>query len=411
MKISIMSDFHLGHHYGKELGEDSFGAAKEAIEKSLDSDLVLVLGDIFDTRNPRIDVWSRALDLFSEFSLNKSDIKLVDTIDKELKPLNKKFGIPVVSLHGNHERRGKGQTNIIKGLEKTGLLMYLHLNGLIFQKGKQKVAVQGMSSVPERYAKTIMDKWNPKPVKGCYNILMLHQSVDPFVYSPLDPPTLDTKNLPEGFDLILDGHIHTRNSAKIGNTKFLVVGSTHVTQLKEEEAKQPKGIQQLKLPENKLEFIKLENVRKFYFQEVRLSEKKVLRDQVSEEAKKIIDNKLDKKPILKIKVVGKKSDFIEKDLKQIEKSFSDKLIIKFSKKLEDNEDGQKSDIIKKVKDQKLSLEEIGMEMLKENLSKLDFKNSFDYELIFKLLLDSQLANSYNILLKKQSSLKSFGGKR
>ena len=382
---------------------------KEAMEKSFDCDAILILGDIFDTRLPGIGVWSRAIDLLSEASLKKSDAKIADTIGKDLSPITKKnlTGIPIISLHGNHERRGKDQTNIIRALEKAGILVHLHLNGIVLQKGKQKVAIQGMSSVPERYAKAIMDKWNPKPVDGCYNIILVHQSVDPFIYSPLDPPTLTISNLPKGFDLIVNGHIHTRNSAKIDGTNFIITGSTLVTQLKEEEAKNPKGFYKLSLPEKKLEFVELESSRKFFFLEIPIPEKKSLRDQVDIEVKKILSEKFPKKPIIKIRLTGKKSELIEKDLRSIEKHFEGKAIIRFSKKFE--EEAEREESMEKIREEKLSLDEIGMELLKHNLAGLDFKNSFDQAVMFKLLSDNQTEAAYNIMLKRQASLKSFGG--
>ena len=119
------------------------------------------------------------------------------------------------------------------------------------------------------------------------------------------------------------------------------------------------------------------------------------------------EKKFGKQPIFKFRLTGKKSDLIEKELREIEKSYDD-IIVKFTKTLE-IEDDKKSNIMGKIKDQKLSLEEIGIETLKENLTNLDFKNTFDYGIVFNLLSENRVDSAQNIILKKQTSLKSFGG--
>ncbi len=48
MKIAVLSDVHLGYGKGTNRGEDSFRAFSEVIKKSMDADLILMAGDLFD---------------------------------------------------------------------------------------------------------------------------------------------------------------------------------------------------------------------------------------------------------------------------------------------------------------------------------------------------------------------------
>ena len=279
--------------------------------------------------------------------------------------------------------------------------------GKEIEKDGEKVAVQGMSGVPERYAKNILDKWDPKPVEDCYNILMMHQSIDPYVYSPLDPPTLNMDNFPEGFDLIIDGHIHNHVKTKTNNIDFIIPGSTIITQLKEEEIKVPRRFYKLQLPEKKIEFVELEKIRKVFYKEIVLEDESV-KSKIESELEKILKSKLDKIPLIKFKIVGKKNKLIDNDLKDLEKKYEKNCILKFQKKLEYEEIEKKLDFLKKMREEKLSIEEMGLKILRENLSNLKFREEFDPENLFKLLSDNQTERAFDIMIKRQHTLKQFG---
>ncbi|MCD6226193.1 MAG: DNA repair exonuclease [Candidatus Aenigmarchaeota archaeon] len=408
MKISIISDLHFGYAWNSRLEEDSFQNANEAIEKSLDSDLILIIGDIFDSRNPNTEILARAFKILSKPLLEKNKgIRLLNLIDKTLEKISERTlkGIPVITIAGTHERRGDYQLNSLEALEQTGFIINLHKNGIVFEKDDQKVAIQGLSGVPERNAYSILEQWNPKPVKGCYNILMIHQSIEPFVYSPLEPPTLNLSNLPKGFDLIIDGHIHTSHYEKLGNTTFIIPGSTVITQLKKEEAENPKGFYKLQLPENKLDFIKLENARKFIYKEIHLDDKKTINESIQNKLDEILNQKFEKKPLIKLKIFGKYSDVIDREIKELQKKYEDKLILKITTELESPEIKQKLKLLENMREKRLSLEEMGMQLLNKNLEELKFRKMFDPENIFKLLADGATERALDIITKKQATLK------
>ena len=274
MKIAVFSDMHFGYAYNNETENDSFENAAEAFDISKDADLIIIPGDLFDSRVPKTSVWANAIRVLVKPLLrNSTGVELVDT-DKNLKEISKRTinHQPVVALHGTHERRGKGEINAIEALEDAGILIHLHLNYIVFEKDGKKVAIHGMSGVPERYAYDVLNKWNPQPVPNCINILMIHQSIDPYVYSPLEPPSLNLSNLPKGFDIIINGHIHGHTQQKIGNTLLLFAGSTLITQMEKNEAEALKGVHEIIIENGmRTEFVSLQNNRKFYYEEVEAS--------------------------------------------------------------------------------------------------------------------------------------------
>lgn len=404
MKISIMSDLHFGYAKTFEMEEDSFENAKEAIEKSLDCDIILIAGDIFDSRTPSIETWSKALEVLTSPLLTEDkEVKLVKVLNKNIKEISDKTlnRTPIIALHGTHERRGKDQINSIQALEQAGFLIHLHCNGIILEKDMNKVAIQGMSGVPERYAKDILEKWDPKPIEGCYNILMLHQSIEPYIYSPLDPPTLSLNNLPEGFDLIINGHIHNHQKTKIGKTEFIIPGSTIVTQLKEEDIKTPRVFYKLEIPKSKITLTELENARKLFYIELPAD---CTKQRIEEEIEKVIKGNNKKKPLIKIKLTGK-GKIIDKELRNLEKKYRNECILKFQKKLESEEVEKKLEMLEKMREEKLSIEEMGLKLLKENLTRLNFSNEFDSESLFRILSAGEVETAFNILTKKQQTLK------
>jgi len=408
MRISILSDFHFGYGWNTRLEEDSYQNAQEAISKCLDSDLILIAGDIFDSITPRTETLAKALKVLSKPLLTENKgVKLVKTLNKDLPEISNRTlsGIPVLALHGTHERRTKEQTNTIEALEQTGFLIHLHCNSLVFERDGQKVAIQGMSGVPERYAKDILDKWDPKPEEDCYNILVMHQSIEPYVYSPLEPPSLNLSNLPKGFDLIIDGHVHEKDLNKINGTTLLLPGSTIVTQLKKEEAEVQKGFYQVEIDkETKINFIPLENNRKFFYDEIEIKPDVTIREQIEERINKTLDQEFKKIPIIKMKILGKETGIIDKELREIEKKYSDKAIVYFSKELESPEMTRKIELLRNLRERKLSIEEMGLQILKDNLKELKFSSVFDSDSVFRLLSEGDTERTFDILTGKQTTL-------
>lgn len=414
MKISVFSDLHFGYAYRLETENDSFENAGEAIEKSTDSDLILLAGDIFDVRVPTTDTWAKAMSVLSKIRLRQnSGVKLVSST-KQLEEISKKSleHQPLVVIHGNHERRSRSEFNTVQALENAGLLIHIDKDTMIFERDGKKVAIHGMSSVPERYAKQTLQEWNPRPIPGCVNILMMHQSIDPFVFSPLEPPSLKLNELPKGFDIVINGHIHSHTVENVNGTTFFIPGSTVITQMEKSEAETPKGIMQININDKvDVQFVPLESNRKFLYEEVNLVSKTTLRDQVEVKVNGLLFKKnFSKLPLIKLRITGKETEVIENELRELQKKYHDRAILVFSKDLESPEITSKIEFLRNLIEQKSSVEEIGLNTLRKNLEELKFESSFDYENIFELLSENDTDKASAILLGEQKTFSNFFGR-
>ncbi|MCX6815139.1 MAG: DNA repair exonuclease [Candidatus Aenigmarchaeota archaeon] len=382
MKLSIISDMHLGFGTGSERESDSFEAASQAIEFSSDCDAILVAGDIFDTRTPNTETLIHAMQLFMKTNFWEGGAKVSEGIAKDLSdfsPLNLS-GVPVIAIHGTHERRAKGLMNPVEGLEKAGFVIYLHCNGIILEKNKERVCVQAMSGVPDQYAESVLSQWNPKPVAGCYNIFMFHQSVAPFLYAD---KTIDVEKLPRGFDLYVAGHMHESQQSSHSDAPFIIPGSTIQTQLNKESV-QRRGFWILDTQARELEFRELEGQRKVYYRAF----ENPSQEQIETEIEKILEEAHEKKPIIRIRLAGK-----EIDVSEIQNKFQNQAILSFKKDFEEEALPAKT-----IEEHRLSVQELGRKILHENLQAAGLDPE-RFESIFELLLEKKVDAAQEILYK------------
>ena len=319
MDISIISDTHFGFKWGTERGEDTFENAKEAFERSFDADLIILPGDIFDKKIPKQEV----LDKASEVLSTSMDGERTVEASKDLGMHGD--GIPIVGIHGTHERRPRKYTNPIELMAKTGHLHHLDNENIIFEKNGEKVAVHGMSGVPERYAPKVMEKFNPEPVQDAFNILVVHQSVEGFVFTPEDKDFLKLEDFPEGFDLIVNGHIHWYNTERFPGKRPLVLpGSTVTTQMRKIEAEKGKGFLRLDTENEELDFVELEKPRDVQYIEIEVNGENW--SNVKEKAvKKLEEVASEDKPLVNLKITGETSGRVNP--RELKNMFRDKMFL------------------------------------------------------------------------------------
>ena len=406
MRIAILSDFHFGFGSGTERAEDPYDAFKEAIEKAMDCDLMVFAGDLFDNRSPDAETLAKAMELMIPPLLRQNDIRLAQGIGKDASGVSEiaLMGIPIVAIHGTHERRTKGLLNPVEALEKAGFLVYLHCNGVIFEKDGERVAIQGMSGVPDQYAEGVLSNWKPAPEHGCFNIFVLHQSVTGFLYAD---NTLDLDSLPKGFDLYVNGHIHEAKKSEYDGKPFLLTGSLIPTQIKE-ESEAPKGFYVVETsvrdmagrpPEAKsvydkdgvrIYWIPLERQRKVYARTFENPDAQA----VEKEMESILHKSHGKKPVIRIDLKGK---FSETLAKEIEMKFGGKALLSMKKVAEKGELPRKS-----LEEHKLSVEEMGRKILLDNLKKAGLNPKL-FENIFELLAEGKSEEAMDILTKAPES--------
>lgn len=408
VKISVLADCHLGSGYGSSLENDPFENLEEAIEKSEDCDLILIAGDLFDSRSPRTTVWAKAISILTRPLLKKSGVNVLSSTKKLSKIHERTLGAtPVVCLHGNHDRRMRDETNAVQGLDSAGILVHLHKENIVFEKDGVKVAVHGMSSVPERYAKGALSDWAPRPVENTFNILMIHQNVAPYVYSPLEPPSLSLGDMPRGFDMILDGHVHIRAKDKVDGSIFMILGSTVITQFDKRESELQKGFHKITFEQGKgpdIQFVPLENSRKFFYREVKVGSPDAMRRDVDKMLADIDAMRLEKKPVVKIKIFSSDTKVIDQDIAALQRKYSGKMVLSLVKQLESAEMTEKMEFMRNLREQKLSVDEIGLNLLKKNLEEGGFQSGIGYGQIFRLLTEGDPDKAVGILTGDQKTL-------
>ncbi len=382
MKIAVISDTHLGYAFGTDRQEDCFEALEEAFDKAIKEkpDLILMPGDIFDSRTPRQEVWAKALKLFQKPLLaEKSNAKLVE-VSNGRKPSEMALkGIPVIAIHGTHEKRSLGLVNPVELLDQAGFLIHLHKSYVLFEKQGEKVAVHGFSGVPEREVKKELEEWSPKPIQDAFNIFMFHQSLKEEIYD-VEDSFISIEDLPKGFDLYIDGHIHW--SKYYEDKRLLIAGSTIITQQKEREAKIKKGFFIIETNPFKLDFIELENQRPFYFKE--FSFEKADPVQVREKIREYLEviPKGEKKPLVKIKLVGRMQEGRTPSQIDLSDFRSRKdMIVSIDNELEAQELKKLVEELRELHKSKKSIDEIGEELLLKILSQTNYEGIKPSQLI------------------------------
>ncbi|MFH1221880.1 MAG: DNA repair exonuclease [Candidatus Micrarchaeota archaeon] len=359
MKIAVISDLHLGY---SRFEEDSYAQPERMIEEAMQkADALIVAGDLFDSRVPKIESIRHAVEIF------------------------KKSKIPVIAIHGNHERRTKGFDNPINILASAEVIDYLNCSERLLEKDGEKVAIFGVGSVPEEYAEEEIKKAidGYKAPDGAFKILVLHQNINELVNQ--NGMTLDFLNkLP--FDFIINGHIHKRYVKLDG--KLLIPGSTVITQLKKEEM-EPKGYYLLDTATGKCEFFEVAT-RKFFYEELKFTnatEKEVL-DAIDAKIGGI--RKDQPAAIISLKLTGSLREGLKAS--DIRLNIDDPLVFA-SNELNVADLKDKIEEIKRIRDSNMSVREFGrMELERRLKGKLKlFKPS---ELFEKLVEDQETATAY-----------------
>jgi DNA repair exonuclease SbcCD nuclease subunit len=214
-------------------------------------------------------------------------------------PLQKQ--VPVYAIHGNHERRTKDTLNPVQLLGHAGLLIPVHASSKTFEKNGEKIQVFGIGNVPEEFAATalVAAMKNFKPESNAFRILLIHQTIKDMLSNGEHELSFDhLERLP--FDIIVNGHHHA-SASKLGG-RFLIPGSTVITQLKKEET-ESKGYYMYDTTEKKTDFIPI-NSRKFFYEELEFTD--ATESEVRQRIRETITSKQDSNPgaIISIKLKG-----------------------------------------------------------------------------------------------------------
>ena len=282
MKIGILSDLHLGHkQYGlMERENDFYKQFQKCCSKlnELNTDVVIIAGDIFDKPNP------------SPFSMHQ----YIDGI----RSLNAEY---VIAIKGNHtmlQRKNHYSAdrfffdNHIQGY-------YLLEDDSIFIE--DKVRIDGITYRPDSQLDDFIEKQkeigNVECDDSIYRILITHQAYSEFCGFTNVSLSIDDINL-SPYDMIINGHIHSHLLQKYQETVFLQPGSIERLNIAEaiDEEENGKGVWLLDVDENNLSFYPIKPERKFFHGDICIKSKRQL-NKVFENSKQQFKNE-ENKPIV-----------------------------------------------------------------------------------------------------------------
>ena len=324
MRIAILSDFHLGY---ERFREDALRQAGEALSAAADkADVLLIPGDIFDNREPSPDVLAEGINLFRDLSKREWHARV-----SEFRGEGRTFtDVPIVAIPGTHERRAEGIEDPVDLLGLAGLLVDTTNACAIVERDGERVAIRGLGGIAEDRFKEIMKREDPKPIEGMFNIFFFHQSIYEFL--PFSQDFIKLDDLPDGFDLYVDGHIHGRIESSSHGKPLLIPGSTVLTQLKDGE-QETKGFYVFDTLTKSYVFNEIGS-RRFVLHRVSIEGKEP--SEVTDDIESVVSAEAGKggNPIVKIELVGKlKAGYkgIEINSTEIVKHNSGKAIVEIGK--------------------------------------------------------------------------------
>jgi DNA repair exonuclease SbcCD nuclease subunit len=379
MLLAILSDFHLGYD---RFREDAYSQAREALESAASvADALLLPGDLFDIRAPKPEVLAEAINLFRSVSKRKWEAR-VTGFEAEGKAYT---DAPVIAIPGTHERRAQRMENPVNLLALAGMLIDVSDGFAIIEKAGERVAVYGIGGVSEEHFAETIRKLDPKPVEGCFNVFMFHQSTHELL--PFDSGCATFDDLPKGFDLYVDGHIHNKTEMTVHGKPLLIPGSTVLTQLKDSEQEE-KGFYLYDTVAKKHSFRKIKSRR---LSVVKVSAEGKTPDELSRAVRERIDAAVAAggMPIVKVEISGAvKEGFksIDFDLGGIAKSYKGAATVEITKsKLESMAKDGEIDALRKGSLENMSVKDYGLgifvEKLRQNGYGLDLGPSEMFEML------------------------------
>ena len=216
MKFAHIADSHLGSWRQPSLQYLNLRAFEKTIDKCIEEkvNFILVVGDIFDTAVPSIEI------------LKAVAAKLRELKEKE---------IPIYVIPGSHDYSISGKS-MISVLDKAGLCIDLSQkkeliqgNVLLFGLAGRKGGLEQQEIIAlKEYFARLREKISIlKKEKNIFSTILLHTSVIELLPKSLakEIKALSVKDLPQGFDYYALGHIHLSKIIKQKEGIFAYPGS------------------------------------------------------------------------------------------------------------------------------------------------------------------------------------------
>ena len=361
MIIGIIGDTHFGiskwHDDSLIQGRDAFAKATQL------SDAIIMTGDLFDNPRPSLTLVKQIVEILSETAGAKKWKVKVNGGDKQNIP-------PIIIIHGNHERQSRDKVNPVEFLSHIGLVVNGDDKVITLENADtgEKVAVHCMGDVPDERAKERIAENGFRPVDKMPNIFMFHQSLREVMYMG-NTQWLSVKDLPKGYDLYVDGHIHNRK--ELPEHKLLIPGSTVITQLEENETGD-KGIYLFDTETRKLRFVPIAH-RPFVYKKLKFNGEgiKEIEDKVLGEIDTVMSEKYAVAPIVRIVLEGKVKQGVNSNNLKFNFKYgrSDGAAVSVLNKLSSEDLERKVEMIKELREKKVPLREMGDRIISEKMGK------------------------------------------
>ncbi len=383
---------HLGY------SDDSMPQAKEALFAAAGkADAIVMPGDLFDSRVPRQETVHDAVQLFSSVlgqTKNAVSIKIVDGGGETALEWK---GIPLLAIPGTHERRSKGLVNVVQILDAAGLMINFHAKKILLEKGGERVCLHGLAGIPEDYLRRTLEAASFAPFQGAYNVFVFHQSLSELL--PYEREGFASlSELPAGFDLYVDGHVHWRNEVRKDGRRLLVPGSTVITQMRKRE-EEAKGFYVFDTKTLQAEFEYISS-RPFFLVEADFKDAQSngvilgVRRQLQE----IAEKKPPMPPSVRVVVRGTLAKGVTSssiDLEPLRKEFPGMRLF-LEKEFESMELREKIELLRRLREERKGVRELGMQLLKQKLEAAGVSLE-DPEKFFELVSEGELEEAAEML--------------
>ncbi|EIE24780.1 DNA repair exonuclease [Coccomyxa subellipsoidea C-169] len=312
--------------------DDSFVTFEEIFDQATREkvDFVLLGGDLFHDNKPSRTTLVRTMEILSKYCLNGSQVlfKIISNPTENFvsgkanfKNDNYSVGLPVFTIHGNHDDpSGVDNLSAVDVLSTCNLVNYfgksqlegstigkLEIVPVLLQKGTTKIALYGLGNIrDERLARAFqtpgsVDWRQPKvtpqyPADEWFNIFVLHQNR--VTRGQGAKNAIKEDYLPSFLDLVIWGHEHKcipEPVAAESDKTFSILqpGSSVATALSEGEAKKKHVVVLEFLGEQWRTFkYPLRTVRPFTFDQIVLGDQQGLDPEKPEDVAAVIERKV-----------------------------------------------------------------------------------------------------------------------
>uniref|UniRef100_A0A7E4VNP4 Double-strand break repair protein n=1 Tax=Panagrellus redivivus TaxID=6233 RepID=A0A7E4VNP4_PANRE len=311
IRFLVASDIHAGYGENKAvIGNDSFDGLEEVLEHAVkqDVDFVLLGGDLYHEAVPSRFTEHRVKSLFRQHCLSNRPVDLrLDSEPSEIfsgsqfqianyEDPNLNVGMPVFSIHGNHDDfAGKGLVALdllhdgglvnlfgkFTNLDKMEVVPLLLSKG---EHGKTKIALYGIGSQnDDRLARALQTnkikfKRPPNP-EEYFSIFVVHQNRPPRSTTRSTGKYLPMNLIPSFFHLVIWGHEHECRiepeqfeASDRGEVFVVQPGSTVATSICPDEAVPKKvGVVEIKDTTFKMTPVPLRRTRQVVYEELILA--------------------------------------------------------------------------------------------------------------------------------------------